>query len=267
MTLETHTGSNVISLNPALAAEKRAGKPAKFPAIALVEAYWEGLRDTRLMPARSEVDPRGISAALEFAFVLEKIAPGMARLRVAGRHLSELLGMETRGMPVSAMFLPESRNVLRAALEECLDTPACIRLSLAGDTGFTRPRLEAQMYLAPLRDENGLPSRILGCLQSKGRIGRGPRRFSIRETGVSALLGEALPHGEARNRAGDGAQEPGGFTTPKKARDISGRDIPGLAEHATGFVTARRRPAPDKPGQGKPGLGKPGLRLVYSADA
>ncbi|MEM1421046.1 MAG: PAS domain-containing protein, partial [Pseudomonadota bacterium] len=60
----------------------------QHPGLSLVEAYWEGLRAGRLVPRRADVDPRGIDQALEYSFILERIAPGMARFRLAGMHLN-----------------------------------------------------------------------------------------------------------------------------------------------------------------------------------
>lgn len=225
--IEYLRGSNVISIQP-------VRSQVKFPAIAQVEAYWEALRNMRPMPARSEVDPRGITDALEFAFILEKIAPGMARIRLAGSHLNELMGMEVRGMPLTSLFLPEARAEVQKALEAAFSNPASVRLNLAGDRGMTRPKLEAQMYLAPLKDESGAPTRILGALQSTGRMGRAPRRFNIRTTEINPLLGEI---GQDTNAAS--------------------RRIPGFAEHATGFKAAAIAPAD----AAEP---KPHLRLVSS---
>jgi hypothetical protein len=163
---------------------------ALFPALGRVETYWEALRDGRLMPARGEVDPRGIADVLEFAFVLERIAPGLARLRLAGMHLNELMAMEVRGMPLTAMFLPESRRELQRLIETVLGSPAALRLTLAGDAGLGRPHLEGQMLLLPLRDDHGRASRILGALQTHGPIGRGPRRFTIRNVETKPIIGD-----------------------------------------------------------------------------
>lgn len=63
----------------------------RFPAIAQTEAYWEALRGTRLMPDRADVNPRGIENLLEYAFIGERIAPGLVRLRLAGMHMSDLI--------------------------------------------------------------------------------------------------------------------------------------------------------------------------------
>ncbi len=181
MKIEYLRGSNVISILP-------IRTKARFPAISLVEAYWEGLRNGRPMPSRSEIDPRGMTDALEYAFILEKIAPGLARIRLAGSHINDLMGMEVRGMPITALFLPEARVEIKKALEAAFTQPASIRLDLAGDTGMIRPRLEAKMYMAPLKDEHGAPTRILGALQSVGRIGRPPRRFNSRKVDINAFF-------------------------------------------------------------------------------
>ena len=69
-----------------------------------VEAYWRALCAEGQIPARSEVDPRGMQDALEYAFLIERIAPGMAKLRVSGSHVSDLMGMEMAGMPMSSMI-------------------------------------------------------------------------------------------------------------------------------------------------------------------
>lgn len=185
MNNEYVSGDNVVSIAPARARNL-------FPALGRVESYWEALRDGRAMPTRAEVDPRGISDVLEYAFVLERIAPGLARIRLAGMHLNELMAMEVRGMPITAMFLPEARRELQRVLESVLESPAVVRLTLASDKGFSRPPLEAQMMLLPLRDAEGRVTRILGVLQANGHIGRGPRRFLIRDIETKALKDDPL---------------------------------------------------------------------------
>lgn len=187
MKIEYMKGTNVISIAP-------ARTEAHFPSISRVDAYWEALRNGRLMPARGDVDPRGIADVLEFAFVLEKIAPGVARMRLAGMHLNDLMAMEVRGMPITAMFLPEARRALQTVLESVLESPAKAQLTLESDSGLTRPKLEAQMVLLPLKDEHGRPTRVLGALQAKGEIGRGPRRFRITSQSVEPLLNDTDLH-------------------------------------------------------------------------
>ncbi len=166
-------------------------KDQRFPAISEVEAYWEALRGTDLLPSRSAIDPRGIERSLEFAFVAERIAPGMARFRLAGNHLSELMGMDVRGMPVTSFFTPAGRTRVKNVLTEVFDGPAKATLTLASDTGIGKPPLEAKLLLLPLKSDLGDVSRALGCFVAQGTIGRGPRRFDVAQVQRSSLLDRA----------------------------------------------------------------------------
>lgn len=150
-----------------------------YAAIAQVEAYWEAVRGARLLPKRSDIDPRGIEQALENAFILDRIAPGIARLRIAGSHLNDVMGMEARGMPLTAFFMPAARASVSDLLEVVFQTPAIGTLNLASSDGPDRTRLEARMLLLPLKSDLGDVSRVLGCFVSKGEIGPAPRRFDI----------------------------------------------------------------------------------------
>lgn len=166
---------------------------SRHPAIREVEAYWQALRAGRLVPRRSEVDPRGIERALEFAFILERIAPGIARLRIAGSHLSDLMGMEVRGMPVSALFTPEGRNLCGEVLEQVFEDPATAELTLEAERGIGKPAIDAKMLLLPMKSDLGDISRALGVFSTQGAIGRTPRRFEITGQRVSRLLEDTAP--------------------------------------------------------------------------
>ena len=159
----------------------------RYPMLGSVERYWTALRGARLAPARSEVDPRRIEDALEYAFILERIAPGMARFRLAGMHLNDLMGMEVRGMPLTAFFEPEARRKVSDALEAVFERPAVARLDLGGEAGFARTELEGRLLLLPLKSDFGEITRVLGCLGTHGRIGRTPRRFHVTGARVESL--------------------------------------------------------------------------------
>lgn len=159
--------------------------------IEAVESYWNEVRENRLMPSRSEIDPRGIASCLENAFVLERVAVGIARFRLAGIHLTELMGMEIRGMPLSAMVAPDSRAAVGSALQAVFDEPATVRMWLSSETGIGRPPLTAHLLLLPLRSDLGDVTRILGCLVAEGRIGRAPRRFAVTREERRTLVGYA----------------------------------------------------------------------------
>ncbi|MFC3118128.1 PAS domain-containing protein [Jhaorihella thermophila] len=73
------------------------------------EAYWIALSENGTIPRRTQIDPRALENILPQTFILERIAPGLARFRLAGQHLCALAGMEVRGMPFFGLFLPRLR--------------------------------------------------------------------------------------------------------------------------------------------------------------
>ncbi len=159
-----------------------------FSVISQVEAYWEALRGAHLLPKRAQIDPRGIEAALEHAFILERIAPGIARMRVAGGHLSDLMGMEVRGMPLTSLFSPNARRQIADTLEDVFQTPATAMLHLTSPGGGGRAKLDARMVLLPLESDLGDVSRALGCLVSHGELGVAPRRFDVDKLIVRTIV-------------------------------------------------------------------------------
>lgn len=161
--------------------------------LAQVEAYWHALRGARLLPDRWEVDPRGIEAALGDAFILERIAPGHARIRIAGTRVADLLGMEVRGMPLSALFEPAARDRLQAAMRCLFDDPAIQKFSLSSPARIGKPPLKAQMALYPLRSDSGAVARALGVVVTEGEIGRAPRRFDLLQARRQVLSQEDAP--------------------------------------------------------------------------
>ncbi len=144
-----------------------------------VRAYWEALRTQAALPRRDQIDPRGIAGALENVFLLERVAPGLARFRLAGMQLADLMGMEMRGMPLTTLFEPDARAKLCDALEPVFATPSVLELWLAAERGLGRPQLEARMILLPLTGSHGEPDLALGCLVFSGAIGRAPRRLTV----------------------------------------------------------------------------------------
>lgn len=164
-----------------------------FPVINQVEAYWQGLRMGRIVPQRSEIDPRGIERALEYTFVLERIAPGLARFRLNGMHLNDLLGMEVRGMPFTSFFTPTARIMVTDTLEAVFDGPQVAELTLTAERGFGKPPMDAKVILLPLRSDLGEITRIIGCLVSMGPIGRAPRRFDVADVKMKTLTAGHAP--------------------------------------------------------------------------
>ncbi|MCC5970887.1 MAG: PAS domain-containing protein [Pararhodobacter sp.] len=149
-----------------------------YPLADSVLRYWDGLRGTRLAPARAEVDPRNISQALEYTFIAELVTPEIARLRITGRHFEDLLGMDPRGMPLGVFFALDARDELAQALSQ-VSQGARAQLPLRGESGLGKPGLDGLLILLPLTDAQGQITRVLGVLETHGQIGRHPRRFKL----------------------------------------------------------------------------------------
>lgn len=164
----------------------------RFGACAQVEAYWESLRNGKALPNRSDIDPRGIEDALNYAFILESIGPGLARIRIAGMHLNDVMGMEVRGMPISSFFNVTSRAPFGRVLGGLLGGPAKMQLSLKSAGAWGQPALQARMLLLPMVSDMGDVSRVLGCFETSGDVGRAPRRFDLEEVSKT-LLEDAHP--------------------------------------------------------------------------
>ena len=199
-----------------------------------VRSYWHSLRVGSALPMRDAVDPRGMAEALESTFLIERIAPGIARFRIAGMHLHDLVGLDVRGMPLSTLFEPPARTRLAEGLDTVFSAPAALEMWLEGARGIGRPALEGRMLLLPLSDAQGTVSMALGCLAMAGGMGRAPRRFAI--TG-------ALREGLAPPTAAPSGKTPDDFAP-----------MPTLRKMAQ----IHPRPATDRP--------KAHLRLVYSRD-
>ena len=194
MTEKTTTG-DVVSLGT-------QAKAIKGKDIENLRRYWQSMRKNGDVPRRSDIDPRGIDTLLENALIAEKIAPGLARLRIAGQHLGDLMGMEVRGMPVSAFIAPEYREQLAEALSELFERPAIVTLSLTAPGSLGRPEMSATLILLPLRSDLGDVSRALGCLVTKGGIGRTPRRFDITHVRIDRMDTTAMDAEEPRPVSG-----------------------------------------------------------------
>ncbi|MGY6536107.1 MAG: PAS domain-containing protein [Pararhodobacter sp.] len=161
-----------------------------YPAIDTVLAEWDRLRDQRIAPARSEIDPARLAPVLEYMFIAEIIAPGVARLRLAGQSIYALLGMEPRGMPLCCLMHPGGRQEMAQAVRQ-VGRGVRVRLPLRAARGLGRPGLDGMMLLLPLTDQQGQLNRVLGVLETHGQPGRTPRRFDL--AGALQSIPQAAP--------------------------------------------------------------------------
>ncbi|WP_254443268.1 PAS domain-containing protein [Ruegeria arenilitoris] len=190
-----------------------------------VEAYWTALLTGDGVPKRSQVDPRGLENVLEYTFILERIAPGLARFRLAGSHLNKLAGMEVRGMPLTAFFEPSARGQISDALEQVFAGPAIAELGLVSAGRLGRIQLQARMILLPLKSDLGDISRVLGVMVCDGVIGATPRRFTIPDTRIRAVSDVQAPQQQVERELAGFAEDQEAFKRPgSHLRLVSSRD-------------------------------------------
>lgn len=185
------------------------GSGTAYAPLQEVRAYWEGLRRGSAIPTRASIDPRGMKRGLEHIFLLERVAAGEARFRLAGMHLVMVMGMEVRGLPFSSLFDPDTRAQVRTLIESVFGGDSAVEIAIEAERGIGRPSLEGRILLLPVLGDDGVCNRVLGCLVTVGGIGRSPRRFSIARQ-VIANLGpaEALAQPMLRSLSAAGFQEP-----------------------------------------------------------
>jgi hypothetical protein len=222
------------------------GRSPGYAPLHRVRAYWDGLRGTDLIPRRRLIEPHGLRDALAHVFLIERIAPGQARFRLAGTHLTQVMGMEVRGMPLSAILVPASRDGARALIEAVFAGPSVVELALESDRGLGRPALQGRMILLPVGDDDENCDRALGCLVTEGDIGRGPRRFAITRQRTETVL--PRPPVPPARQAPAFAEDQRAFTPPAH---------PAPAFSATDPIPAGVQPPP---------RGKPQLRIVRNDD-
>jgi hypothetical protein len=210
--------------------EPAGAQQVRTKTVTEVRAYWEGLRSGGRIPARSDLDPRGMARALDHVFVAERIGTGLVRLRIAGMALTDLAGLDMKGLPLSTLFLPEARLRLAEVLERVFTLPSAADLHLEAERSIGRPALSARLLLLPLHSNGGARDLILGCLATEGEVGRAPRRFGIARAVEERLILPQAPE-------------------PMMAHEM---EPPAFADPAA--------PPP------RPLSGKPHLRLVHSAD-
>jgi hypothetical protein len=241
------------------------------------EAYWTALRRGDDIPNRSQIDPRGLENILSQTFILERVAPGIARFRLAGQKVNEMAGMEVRGMPVTAFFTPDARKQMSAALEHMFESPAIVEIEMQTEPSRMRGRREARMLLLPLRSDLGDVSRALGVFISEGNPTKTSQRFGITSIEMRAV-GKAADDTafKAKPRSPEEVNTPNPAFAQlqsrmksetsilQEARDLAGRKS---AKPAHEKQPARDKPARDTARNDAKSKAKAGhLRLVSSRD-
>ena len=134
----------------------------KHPKTRALYDYWNSIRDGRLAPFRSEIEPREIAALLDSTFILEAQSRDSVRFRLAGTRLCENFGMELRGMSALALWHGECRSKVRDVMHRVVTEPCIghVTCTVENRGGF---HYQAEFLYLPLRSDMGEMTRVLGC--------------------------------------------------------------------------------------------------------
>lgn len=190
-----------------------------------VEAAWSDLRgETGAIPRRRDLDLTGIGEALPHAFLMARVAPGIARLRVAGQAVTGLLGMDPRGMPLSVFFSAAAREPLAGHVASLFDGPSLVDLPLRSPGRLGLTRKAGRLLLLPLLGDDGHVSQAVGVLGLSARPR--PGRLSL-EIASGPLRCERCDTAARRRRTDAPESQLPWRTTPPR---------PGLAEAQRPFL-------------------------------
>ncbi|NVO27876.1 PAS domain-containing protein [Donghicola sp. C2-DW-16] len=162
--------------------------------------HWQSLRRCGGLPKRTDLDPKAMAPHLDKVFLVERIGTGHVRFRLCGSMLCDVLGMDLRGMPLSALFEPAYREQLGTLIEECFQRPAILHLNLSAGWEASG---SYRMSLWPMLSDLGDASRALGCLVAEN--GSGPtKRFRLDYASTDALYAANRPDMEKPAPKGTG---------------------------------------------------------------
>jgi hypothetical protein len=133
------------------------------PALRAAAGYWDGLRAGMLVPPRMALDPAGMRPLLQRAAILERARPGTVRIRLGGARISEMMGMEVRGLPFRALFDLADRGSVTAEIERALADPSVLVIDAASPAPRYQPqaRLRTRLLILPMSDRAHTINRAL----------------------------------------------------------------------------------------------------------
>ena len=235
---------------------RRADDRADLRILKHAETYWRSLVGTARVPKRSDIDPSALGEALPNTMILERVAPGMARVRLAGQFLNQIFDMDVRGMPASILVAPGSRKALGAQIEALFAGPAIVEVPLQLNRSWGRKTLSARLLMMPLTDGYGRVNRAMAVLVVDDAANvQGHTRFDIAEDGAFRCTVLPKPAEGAAKVPGADRRRPLSSPTLQEVLPVrSPLPLFGIVEGGTDRTNRREEP-------------RPALRLVVDNDA
>lgn len=131
------------------------------------------------LPASRMLDPRALAQALPQIILIENRAGDLARIKYAGSHISAIMGMELRSMPLRALFDMDDRPHLAQMLTPLFTGAMRGEMLLQATVAREAPPMIGALHLWPMMGPQGVVDRAVAVLTAEGAIGRPPRRFAI----------------------------------------------------------------------------------------
>ena len=124
-------------------------------------AYWNRIRGSEPAPRRSDIEPGDIRRVLPDTFILEVIAPGNQRVRLAGTRMCALYGREIKGGNFLDLWSDEDRASIAGAAERVAEEGAGVVIEVELVSARDRT-VGCEFLLLPLRHGPASHDRILG---------------------------------------------------------------------------------------------------------
>lgn len=122
------------------------------------------MRGARLAPRRYEMEPAHIAALLAETLIIERLANGDCRIRVAGTGVCDNLGVNLRGQSFFALWSHEDQVVLRDNINTISEYGSAGFYTLTGTLTSDDPAAHFELLLLPLTHLEDRIDRMLGCL-------------------------------------------------------------------------------------------------------
>lgn len=136
---------------------------ARFqPASQKLWAAWSALPRPGIVPTRTSFDPCAIPSILPVISLIERMAPGEWRVRLAGTELERRWGRELSGLSYAEVLSSQAVDVTHCELDAICRQP-CGSWSLRHLELQSGRRLQTETLRLPLRDKHGEVALIVSC--------------------------------------------------------------------------------------------------------
>ena len=137
--------------------------------------YWRAKSQTRLAPARQDIDPRDIPRLLPWIWLIDVVDGGADfRFRLGGQKLIEFLGRRVCDNLISSQMQTPFFATVAESLALCVREKKPLLRERARTTYELRNYLETETPLLPLSDNGASVSQILGGFEMTSPIAPHP---------------------------------------------------------------------------------------------